>query len=185
MKTAGIAAARPREKGRAGGHVALARALAALAGAALLLLALAAAARLPWAELRLHLDARSWPVAAATIRSVSLSERGMEGELVLAVAYDYELDGVLHHGHMASFRDIAAPHDRRLPRPYGRLNFALVTGRAVPVFHDPRSPGRAVLDRGFEPGVMAGDGLLAALGGMVGLWLVLAPLRRRGVYSAQ
>jgi hypothetical protein len=86
---------------------------------------------------------------------------------------------------MASFRDIAAPHDRRLRRLYGRLNFALVTGRAVPVFHDPRSPRRAVLDRGFEPGVMAGDCLLAALGGMVGLWLVLAPLRRRGVYSAQ
>ena len=182
MKTAGMAAERPQEKGRAGGHVVLAAVFAALAGVTLLSLALAAAARLPWVELRLHLDARAWPVADAAIRSVSLSERGMAGtgqarELVLVVTYDYEVDGVPHYGHMASFRDVAAPHDRRLRTLYSRLHFALVTGRPMPVFHDPRSPGRAVFERGFEPGTMVRDGLLAAFGGMLGLWLLLLPLR--------
>lgn len=190
MKTAGIAATRPRVKGREGGQVALATAFSALVGAALLLLALAATARLPWAELRLHLDARTWPAADAAIRSVSLFERGTAGagserELVLAVAYDYEVDGVLHHGHMASFRDVAAPHDRRLRTLYSRLNFALVTGRPMPVFYNPRSPGQAVFEHDFEPVAMARNGLLAGASGVLGLFLVSASLRRRPAYSGR
>lgn len=161
--------------------------LAAFAGALLLALAAGAAARLPWDDLRLHLAARDWPAAQASIRSVSLSERSRLAqpdraplsELVLAVAYDYEVDGVAHQGRMASFDDVGALHDRRLKTLYSRLNFALVTGRPLPAFHDPQMPSRAVLDTGFDHGRMVRDGALAALGGLVGLWLVLAPLRRR------
>lgn len=164
-----------------------AAALTALLGGLLLALAAGAAARLPWDDLRLHLAARSWPAAQASIRSVSLSERSrvaapdgaLESELVLAVAYDYEVAGTAYQGRMASFADVGAPHDRRLKTLYSRLNFALVTGRPLSAFHDPQAPAMAVLDTGFDSGRMVRDGALAALGGFAGLWLVLSPLRGR------
>lgn len=161
--------------------------LTALAGGLLLALSIAAMSRLPWADWRLHLDARSWPQAQATIRSVSLSERiDAAGaaerpgtELVLAVIYDYEVEGVAHEGRAASFDDTAAAHDRRLKTLYSRLNFALVTGRPVAVFYDPAMPGRAVVDISVEGRRVAAGGGLAALGAALGLWLLLSPLRRR------
>lgn len=188
MRTAGVAAPLARENRRSGKWGATAAAaLAAFFGSLLLALAAGTAARLPWDDLRLHIAARAWPAAQATIRSVSLSERsylaGPDGELasrlVLAVAYDYEVAGVAYEGRVASLDDTGEPHDRRLKTLYTRLNFALVTERPLPAFHDPRAPALAVLDAGFDRWRMARDGALSALGGLVGLWLVLVPLRGR------
>lgn len=191
MRTAGIVAPRARINrtiGRRQAAMAMA-ALAALVGSLLLALCASAASRLPWQELRLHLAARAWPQVEGAVRSVSLSERSHLGarqdgparELVLAVAYEYEVDGVPHEGLTASFSDTGAPHDRRLMALYTRLNFALVTGRPVPVFYDPAAPERAVLDTGFESGKMLLDAAPAALGGLLGLWLLLSPLRGRRI----
>lgn len=164
-------------------------ALLALAGSLLLALAAGAAAKLPWEELRLHLAARSWPEAQASIRSVSLSERShvagprqrLVTELVLTVAYDYEAGGVPHEGRAASFADTGKPHDRRLRTLYSRLNFALVTGRSVPVFYDPHALGEAVLDRGFDRRPMMIDGGIAALGALLGVTLLASSLRLGGL----
>ena len=184
MKTAVVAATRSREKGATGGRTAAA-VPSALAGAALLVLAAVAGALLPWAELRLHLEARAWPVTEATLRSVSLSHgrhapadaEARTGDLVLAVVYDYEVDGTVHEGRRASFADRAGPHDRRLKTLYSRLNFALVTGRPVPVSYDPDVPETAVLDAGFDrwrvvPGLVLGLGAL-----LFGLRFSFAALR--------
>lgn len=183
----GIASApRARANRASGRQAALAlAALLALSGSLLLALAAGAAAKLPWEELRLHLAARSWPAAQASIRSVSLSERShvtgpqdrLVTELVLAVAYDYEVDGVPHEGRAASFADTGKPHDRRLRTLYSRLNFALVTGRSVPVFYDPHAPAAAVLDRSFDRRPMMVDGMCAALGGLLGFTLLASSLR--------
>lgn len=158
---------------------------AALAGVLLLALAAGALARLPWQAVRASLDAQAWPLAQATIRSVSLSERsympaGGEGparELVLDVAYTFEVDGIVHEGRRASFADRARPHDRRLRTLYSRLNFAFVTGRTVAVAYDPEEPANAVLDTGFGWRDVAIDGGLGLAGGLLGLWLLLSPLR--------
>lgn len=173
---------------RASGRLVLA-ALLALAGSLLLALAAGAAAKLPWEELRLHLVARSWPEARASIRSVSLSERSsiagprqrLVTELVLTVAYDYEAGGVPHEGRAASFADTGEPHDRRLRRLYSRLNFALVTGRSVPVFYNPHVPAEAVLDRSFDRRPMMVDGGIAALGALLGVTLLGSSLRLGGL----
>lgn len=157
--------------------------LGAVAGALLLALVAGALARLPWEAMRTGIDARNWPSAQAAIRSVSLSERsymsaeGAAQELALDVVYVYEVDGVVHEGRRASFADRAAPHDRRLRTLYSRLNFALVTGRAVEVAYDPRDPSVAVLDTGFEWRGVALDAGLGIAGGLLGLWLLLSPLR--------
>ncbi|MCO5146655.1 MAG: DUF3592 domain-containing protein [Aquamicrobium sp.] len=164
-------------------------ALLALAGSLLLALAAGAAAKLPWEELRLNLAARSWPEAQASIRSVSLFERShvagpqerLVTELVLTVAYDYEVDGVQHEGRAASFAETGKPHDRRLRTLYSRLNFALVTGRSVPVFYDPHAPAEAVLDRSFDRRPMMVDGGCAALGVLLGLTLLASSLRLGGL----
>jgi len=183
-RAARTSAPRARANRASGRQAALAlAALLALSGSLLLALAAGAAARLPWEELRLHLVARSWPEAQATIRSVSLSEHSHPAgdrpvtKLVLAVAYDYEADGVAHEGRAASFADTGDPHDRRLRTLYSRLNFALVTGRSVPVFYDPHAPATAVLDRSLARRPAALDGGLAALGALCGLWLLVASLR--------
>lgn len=163
-------------------------ALLALAGALLLALAAGATAKLPWEELRLHLSARSWPEGQASIRSVSLSERShvagprerLVTELVLTVAYEYEVGGVAREGRAASFADAGEPHDRRLRTLYSRLNFALVTGRSVPVFYDPDAPAGAVLDRSLDSRQMMIDGGRAALVGLLGVMLLGSSLRFGG-----
>ncbi len=193
MKTAGLAAPRGRNDPAGGRPLTAMAVLAALAGALLLALAAGTAARLPWDDLRLHLDARAWPSVPASIRSVSLAARsrvsgqdaGPASELVLAVTYEYEVAGVVHQGRMASFADLGERHDRRLKTLYSRLNFALVMGRPLSAFHNPDRPEQAVLDRSFDRGRMAGEGLLSALGAAFGLWLVLSPLRRRRVAAAR
>lgn len=163
---------------------------AGVVGALTMALGAGSTARLPWQAAGEHLQARSWPVAEASIRSVSLSERGhapRDGEapatgLVLAVAYDYRVDGTVHTGTRASFADRAGPHDRRLKTLYSRLTFALVTGRPVPVSYDPRAPGNAVLDASFDwsrmvPGL--GFGVAAFLLGLRLMLSVLRPARGR------
>lgn len=158
---------------------------AAVAGALMMALGAGVAARLPWQALGEHVEARSWPVAEASIRSVSLSQRSyapVTGDapatgLVLAVAYEYDVDGTVREGRRASFADRAGPHDRRLKTLYSRLNFALVTGRTVPVSYDPGDPGNAVLDTGFDwrqVAPAAGVGLAAFL---LGLRLALSARR--------
>lgn len=160
----------------------------ALVGALMMALGAGSAARLPWQAAAEHLEARSWPVGQASIRSVSLSQRNHAprgGEapgtgLALSVAYDYAVDGTVHAGSRASLADEAGPDDRRLKTLYSRLTFALVTGRPVSVSYDPRRPGNAVLDTGFDwwrivPGL--GFGLAVFL---LGLRLALSALRPGG-----
>lgn len=159
--------------------------LAALGGALLLALAAGVFARLPWQAMQANLEARNWPVAQGTIRAVSLSERSympadggeVARELVLRVSYGYEVAGIAREGHRASFADRAEPHDRRLRTLYSRLNFALVTGRAVEVSYDPHAPQEAVLDTGFVWRQAAFDGAVGLLAGLLGLWLAVSPLR--------
>lgn len=135
-------------------------------------------AHVPWQAMGEHLEARSWPVAQASIRSVSLSQD--EDGLALAVSYRFEANGEIYEGFRASFEDRTALHDRRLKTLYSRLNFALLTGRTVPVFHDPQEPASAVIDAGFDwrkIALRAGVGLAALLLGLRLVFLRPRPVR--------
>lgn len=106
--------------------------------------------------LRLHLKARSWPVAEARVVSVTLAQdhqsdgRAMQAEHVLHVAYEFEVDGDRVSASRASLSDRAPAPDRQLMRLYVRLNFARLTGRTVPAHYDPSDPANALLDIGFD-----------------------------------
>lgn len=150
----------------------------AAAGAAVL-------AGLPWQEARLHLAARSWPVADATILSVSLHEErrpgphGVEEQLVLSVVHTFEVDGIAFTGRRAGLSDRAAPHDRDLKTLFRRLDFARLTGRTVPVSYDPDDPAHAYLDIGFawRPAALKGGLGLAAV--LLGLTVASGAARAR------
>lgn len=133
-------------------------------------------ATIHWNEARLHLAARSWPVAQASVLSVSLAEertsgdRGVETELVLRASYEFEVDGERFAGDRIRLSDRAKPHDRELMALFGRLNFARLTDRTVLVSYDPADPARAMLDIGFswKPAALrAGFGLAALSLGLV------------------
>lgn len=165
-------------------------ALLTLLGVALTLAGVLSLSRLPWNEAGAHLVAGTWPTAEATISSVSLAEeirvradRRVETELVLTVAYAYEVDGQLYEGYRGALSDRGALHDRDLRTLYRKLNFARITGRSVPVSYDPHQPALAYLDTGFDwKRAAAPFGLgLAAIGW--GLSLIGAAARRKGAAS--
>lgn len=142
---------------------------------------------LPWSEGRAFLASRDWPVAQATILSLSLSEEtrtNVRGDdfapaLVLRVSYCFEVDGHMVEGTRATLNDTTATDDRRLRSLYGRLNFARLTGRSVPVAYDPADPSVALLDRNFDwsrPFWRAG---IAGLAILFGAGLALGGLRGR------
>ena len=133
-------------------------------------------ATINWNGARLHLAARAWPVAQARVLSVSLAEerisgdRGVETELVLKASYEFEVDGERFVGSRIRLSDRARPHDRELMALFGRLNFARLTDRTVPVSYDPVDPAHALLDTGFswKPAALrAGLGLVALSLGLV------------------
>lgn len=150
----------------------------ALAGAAILF-------TLPWQQAIIHLKASSWPSAQARIVSASLVEEhyaepgsdAFSTGLVLSVTYEFEVAGQTYTGYAASLDDRAAAHDRRLQTLYRRLVFAKVTGRSVPVFHDPHEPEHAYLDTAFPAGPTVWRGGLGLACLLVGLGLLVAPLR--------
>ena len=151
-----------------------------LAGASVAVLAAA-----PWSALAAHVASRDWPEAQATVTSVGLRDLpGADGEprLALVVSYAFEIDGVAHEGRRASLADEAGADDRRLKALYTRLNFARVTGAAVPVIHHPGEPGLALIDRDLAWWPLAAR-LAAALALMAGALAAAASaagrLRRR------
>lgn len=166
------------EARKAHGSRRLGAVFAFVAGALMMALGAGVVAHLPWQAVGEHLEARSWPVTQASIRTVSLLQD--EGGLTLAVSYQFEANGETHEGHRASFEDRATLHDRRLKTLYSRLNFALLTGRTVPVLYDPQEPANAVFDVGFNwqrivPRACVGFATL-----LLGLRLVLSRPRRAG-----
>lgn len=157
----------------------------AMAGAVLAILGAVILATVPWQQMVWHLQARSWPVVEARILSVSLVEEryadprgnGFSSELVLSAAYEFEVAGNIHAGYAASLSDRADPHDRRLRMLYGKLLFAKVTGRTVPVFHDPEEPEYAYLDIDFAWRQALLRGGLGFGFVLAGLCLLAVPLR--------
>ncbi len=128
-----------------------------VAGAALAGLGAVLLWMLPWEDAMRHLEARHWPTTQARILSVSLVEeshaeggRQPASQLVLSVIYEYDVAGVRYTGYRASLDDRSDVLDRRLRGIYGRLNFARVMQRAVPVAYDPHAPEQALLDREFD-----------------------------------
>jgi len=143
--------ARERRNGHAwttSGCLVLAVALSALAVATL--------ARIAWADLAAHLEARNWPTAQAQVLAVSLhrhasQERGgARQQLVLSSVYTYEIHGVRYEGGRVGLRDVGDPQDRDLQALYGRLNFARLTGRPISVAYDPAEPSRALIDASLD-----------------------------------
>lgn len=154
---------------------------AALAGVGAVLLWM-----LPWEDATRHLEARHWPTTQARIVSVSLLEEShMDGgerpasQLVLSVIYEYEVAGTSYTGYRASLNDRSDVLDRRLRSIYGRLNFARVMQRTVPVAYDPHAPEQALLDREFDWNAAAWRGGIALGVAVFGVVLVVAAARPR------
>lgn len=183
MDTASFGAIRARG-GRNARH--RGRALNVLIGMALALVSFALLASVPWRQAATHMEARAWPSAEATIVSATLFEdrlprgEGFVSELVLSVAYEFEVDGEQRTGHAVSLSDRAEPGDRRLRRLYHRLVFARVTGRTVPAHYDPDNPDRAYLETSFAWRPTLLKGLLGLVGMIAGLLLMATPLRLLG-----
>jgi hypothetical protein len=175
----------------AGGHKGTgARLTAAAIWASLGLLLLATGLtmldKVAWGEASAHLAARNWPVADATVMSVSLDEIPGEGSAVptlqLSVLYTFDLGDERIEGTRAGLSDVGDLHDRRLKALYGRLQFARVTGRTLPVFYDPAEPALAYLDTDFawkDSFLNAGLGLALMVGGGAALATAMTPRTRR------
>jgi hypothetical protein len=134
--------------------------------------------------------ARSWQSTDATISSVRLTEeshvaadRAVQTELILSVTYTYEVDGRSYEGHRAALVDRSDLHDRDLRTLYGKLNFARMTGRTVPVVYDPHASALAYLDTNFDWSAVAVRSSLGVLALGWGLSLFAAMARRKGAAS--
>jgi hypothetical protein len=146
----------------------------------------------PWHELQQHIQTRHWPTTQAQILAVSLQEvrqhsgagDRMVADLLLGVAYEYEVDGQVREGTRASFSDLGDTYDRRLRALYRKLDFARIMQRSVPVSYDPQDPGNAFLDRGFEWQPFLLHGGIALAGIIAGMGLIGGTVRQREAVSS-
>ncbi|MEO3387646.1 DUF3592 domain-containing protein [Mesorhizobium sp. CAU 1741] len=160
-------------------------ALFALIGLAIAGLGATILSDLPWKQVLVDVQTRHWPTTDATVLSVSLHEERpfaatgntVGAELVLGVSYQYSVGGATYDGVAASYSDRAAVDDRRLPTLYRRLDFARLTGRAVPVSYDPHAPASAYLARDFDWRPIAPRAGLAVIALVFGLALVTRAMR--------
>lgn len=174
-----------RKRPRGGWWKAIA-AFHALVGVVLAGLGGAMLVKLPWSEGREHIATRNWPTTEARILAVSLHEERHPGahaesisEMVLGVAYKYEVDGSVFEGTRASFSDQADPFDRRLRSLYRKLDFARIMERTVPVSYDPSDPSSAYLDREFDWNTALMHAGIASSGVIAGFCLLAGTMRRR------
>jgi hypothetical protein len=132
-------------------------------------------APLPWGETAAALRVATWPVAEAKVTAAHLGEvavpgrGGLETELRLSLAYEYEVGGRSFTGGQGSLADRAPDDDRRLVSLYRRAEFARITGDPLAVFYDPAAPERAYVEAAVPwarllPGLAKGAALFLAAG---------------------
>lgn len=173
--------------GRKGTGVRLtAAAIWSLVGLFLLTAGLAMLGKVAWAEASAHFSARNWPIAEATVMSASLDEITGEGSaapmLQLSVLYTFDRRDEHVESTRAGLSDVGPLHDRRPKALYGRLQFARVTGRTLPVFYHPTEPSLAYLDTDFawkDNLLNAGLRLAFMAGGAVALATAMTLRTRR------
>lgn len=112
--------------------------------------ALAVAGLLPFLR---RLATRRWRRTTGTVVSCDVTWSdgvGLAGDAVeivrmgaLSVAYDYAVDGTTHRGTRVGLSDPKRRHAKECEALAARL----APGAKVDVFHNPRDPARAVLDR--------------------------------------
>lgn len=142
------------------------------------MLALAGARQLeplPWGETATALRVPTWPMAEARVTAARLDEvavpggGGLDTELRLSLAYEYEVDGRHFTGNAGSLNDRAPAYDRRLVALYRRAEFSRITGGPLAISYDPAAPENAYVEAEMpwgrlRPGLAKGAALFLVAG---------------------